>query len=407
MRGTQIDFGSVDVNFDIATAVKIDGTFYSYGSGSGVSSLDAPAFSTSWSISSAQVTGFQQLFKASIVNGVGPIQITSTGNNANPAVTPDNTAVVYSTDRFGDRRLMYQLLAGSAMSTEYAVSALTSFVMIGDSLTAGVGASPSTDGFAYLIAANFARAYTIAARGGQTSRQIATRVGALAVTATVSGNSIASGSNSITALNGVAIAPSSGTDYQWMSTPADDNTTTSTGTIMTSPPVHGTFTRTATGGPPSTAEAYSFTPDAGYSLPIACAANTPIVLDTLTYDQQTVFICVGTNDFTNPSQVIASITALVAWYKPLVKKLMILTPLDLGQTVNSQTGGSLNTAISSLCATILSTWPNYAVDVRTPLLDGTGKIATANIDSGSGHPDNAGHALMAAAAIASATTRNF
>jgi hypothetical protein len=168
------------------------------------------------------------------------------------------------------------------------MGAQTAIVMIGDSLTQS---GPGT-----VLATLTGRSVVNLGRGSQASRHIAARMGAIPVEVTVTGNQIASGSNVLTHINGHAISGSlgevDGTDNQFLSR-ADSNTTYSVRAMIGS--VRGTLTRTASGGPPSTSETYTFVPDAGEYLPAKCPAGTLLIAE-YDYGNLTHVIWAGSND---------------------------------------------------------------------------------------------------------------
>lgn len=116
--------------------------------------------------------------------------------------------------------------------------------------------------------------------GGQRANQIAMRQGGLGFTITIDGNQIVAGANTVTAFNGVALAGcstiSDSTQNQMLLSTASDNTTRSLTVEIAG--ITGILTRTATGGPPSTAETYTFTPDAGQPVPVSCPADSPVTV---------------------------------------------------------------------------------------------------------------------------------
>jgi hypothetical protein len=319
--------------------------------------------------------------------------VTTSGNNRRPTFTADGVNIIFTTDRNGLEEFYYVAVAGGA---EQPLLPSLDLSFIGDSLTVGTGASDSAHQYPTLVAAALARAFKTYAIGGQQSKQIAVRLGALNTTVRVAGASIAAGANSVTHLAGVAIAPTNaktGIDPQWLSTPADNTTRTA---LCTLNGIKGTMTRTAVGGPPSTGETYSFKPIPGTpGLPAACPDDSPLVVDSLSIEKTTMICWVGSNDFTNPAQVEADITALYNYFKPLVKRILFLTPIDLNRNAADQTGGANYNNVLAIKNWLAANYPNNYVDVWTPLLDGTGVIAAANYDVPSGHPSDAGYAIVA------------
>lgn len=179
----------------------------------------------------------------------------------------------------------------------------------GDSLTLGTGGS---GGYPATLQTNLSCTNNNFGIPGQVSLQIAQRESGIAFTLTVSGNSIAIGSNSITAVNGNAIATcAAGCLGQPLSTPAETTTHSVYGTLCAK---HGQLTRTASGGPPSSSETYTFTPDFTSGGPFACSAASTFSPDFFAAFPQIVWS--GRNDIgVNTNNTIeTNIAGMVATY---------------------------------------------------------------------------------------------
>jgi len=175
------------------------------------------------------------------------------------------------------------------MATADPMGIADTIVIIGDSLTQNTT-------YETALATETGRRIINLGRGSQQSKHIAARMGAISVTMTVSGNQIISGANTITHINGQALAGGLGNatvGNQFLSR-GDSNTTDSVTGWLGS--VRGTLVRTASGGPPSTTEAYTFTPDAGSILPAKCPAGTPWLTDYSAYRDFAHVIWAGSND---------------------------------------------------------------------------------------------------------------
>lgn len=142
--------------------------------------------------------------------------------------------------------------------------------------------------------------------GSQGSRHIATRMGAVTADLTVSGNEIVSGANTITHINGYALAPGLGNDggdgtlnyevNQFLSRGDSSQSVSLTGTLGG---VHGTLARSVGGsGVVGTdPEVYTFTPDAGETLPVSLGGDATWQTDDLYRGQGNIIIpWVGAND---------------------------------------------------------------------------------------------------------------
>ena len=181
--------------------------------------------------------------------------------------------------------------------------------------------------------------------GSQVSNQIAARMGAISVAITLSSNTLTVGSNSITEINGVVISGGNGNQgltatNQFLSR-ADSNTSLSAmGTLGS---VHGTMTRTATGGPPSTSEVYTFVPDNNAVLPAGCPPGTPFVAD-YPYTSLTHVIWAGSNDIYAglASQVLQNVTAIQNKLLAAANsKFIILNPINQTQPIGGDTSSIL------------------------------------------------------------------
>jgi hypothetical protein len=137
------------------------------------------------------------------------------------------------------------------------------------------------------LAAETGRTVIDMAIGGQRHFQILNRV--IGVTLTTSTNTIASGSNSVTHINSVAVSGATNTaDHMLLSTPSD---TTTRGIAGVAGSIRGTLQRSVPGG----VEAYIFTPDAGQTLPVTFPANTPFIPDTRTLIEYPFYMSIGRN----------------------------------------------------------------------------------------------------------------
>lgn len=198
----------------------------------------------------------------------------------------------------------------------------------GDSLTAGSGETPYPLQLAALIGGGFVA--NNKGVGSQKGTQIAMRSGALPTYLTVQGNAIPAGANavSVTAINGVApvgFATGNTPDYRLLSRGDGNFVQTLTGYIAG---VHGTLTRTSTGGPPSTAETYTFTPDAGTS-GATCPANTLFVPDDRNAAfRRELWLELGRNNSNETQRVRDDVTAMVKFYRPTIKRILVFGVLN-------------------------------------------------------------------------------
>jgi lysophospholipase L1-like esterase len=309
----------------------------------------------------------------------GTKQVTSAGsNNFNPRFTSDGTKIIFNTDRSLYpplvRGLMYVPAAGGTEFPAFPIQPGTA-VCWGDSLTQG---GEDGSGVTYETALASLLSITLANKGigGQTSTMIAARQGGYVPQLTVSGNAIpaAPGSVQVTAIDGNNIHAWSQSYCMFLSSGAENYTHRATGWLAG---IHGTLSRTATGGPPSTSETYTFTPDAG-TTGAACPPNTPWIADPQGTDEQWQFIWVGRNDIklgtaAEIQTVQNNITAMISFCKPLYKKICLLAITN--KRDGTENSGSTNwTAITGLNTWMRQTYPQYFVvdaqgrDVRQRLV---------------------------------------
>ena len=242
----------------------------------------------------------------------------------------------------------------------------------GDSLTAGAGGGGITIATA-AAAVLGVPAYTRAI-GGQWSNQIAYRQGGLVADVTFSGNQIVSGANTITQINGTAIATLSAT-AGW---PGLFLTTTSPDAAARSIKVKiGLITGTLTRTKPSD-ESYVFTPDAGPTLPVTCPARSPMVVlgdDTSSFgsdaDAKRInSLWYGRNDdWTSPDPIMVALEASV---QRLIeagnKRFVVMTVLN-GNYAAEVAGQSRYDQLMAINRAIIKRWPQNTLDIRRWLID--------------------------------------
>lgn len=233
----------------------------------------------------------------------------------------------------------------------------------GDSLTAG--ALSTNGGYPAVLASYLGVPVANYGIGGQAAPQIAQRQGGLSFTLTISSNSLASGSNSVTAVNGVApqgcnagctLPPNA----LPLSTPSDTTTRTMYGNLCG---YHGGLTRTSSG---DTSETYTFTPDSSVGLPITCGpavTYTPDADGLWGYPQH---IWAGKNgvSITGPSAVLADIALMVGVLTTSNYDIFSVT-----QSEGDYTGTLNQIDIASLNASLSSLYGARYVDVATALVN--------------------------------------
>jgi len=275
------------------------------------------------------------------------IGVKTDGSVVGNFVTP-GTGLVSNFDPFGRQTL--SLSGTTALSTTLAC--------LGDSLTAGAGGS---GGYPARLGVLFpTRTILNMGIGGQTSTEIAQRVGAVPPTLSLAGSVMTTGANVVTAINGAAPSNTNGP----LSTPSDNTTRPLTGTFCG---VHGTLSRSATGGPPSTAETYIFTPDAGVTLPQHCPAGTPFIVDAGGIGADLAIIWLGRNNFSPAAQVMADVAACVAMLT-YPKRFIVMGVLN-GNYAAETINGSNWLAIVSLNQQLQAAYPANFFDARRYLID--------------------------------------
>ncbi|WP_233808072.1 GDSL-type esterase/lipase family protein [Paraburkholderia sp. HP33-1] len=327
-------------------------------------------------------------------------QITSIGNNTSPSFSADGTKVFYTTDRNGTSEQYFAPVTGG---TEYPAVSSSNLFAVGDSLTFGVGSSGG--GYpAQLSALLNNRTYVNVGVGGQTSTQIAARIGAESSTMTLDNNAIPS-SGPVNASN---------LSTSLLSTPADDVTRSVPGTICS---VHGVLERTAAGGPPSTSETYTFTRDTTGQA-VACSAGSSFVADAQGYDTWTALIWVGRNNYTNATTVVADAKAIVNWLKPYTTHFAVLSVIK-GEYSYEYAGQPGAQQIDELNATLKSTFPDNFIDVESALVssynpsltqdvqDHANNIPPTSLRSDTVHLNDAGYAIVAQQVKSFLTSKNW
>ncbi len=196
-----------------------------------------------------------------------------------------------------------------------------------------------------------------------TSTQLGMLQGGLATNLTLQNNQIVAGSNTVAAVNGTALvghATYQDPDYRLVSTGATNAAISVSGTLAG---VAGTLTGVGSGGPPSTSITYTFTPASNPGT-VAISASSAFSIAKDVAGTVSV-IWAGRNNFTNPAEVLSDLAAIVAYLPD--SKFVILTVMN-GDFVGETEGLTNWTTITKLNASILATWPNNAIDIRTLLV---------------------------------------
>lgn len=229
----------------------------------------------------------------------------------------------------------------------------------GDSLT-------QASAFTTQLATQLSRTVNNRGYGSQTAEQIAMRQGGNVPTVTISGNQIVAGSNSITAFNGVAITNSTDGKFTQMLSRRDSNGTLTIKASIAG--VVGTIQRTATGGPPSTAETYTFTPDADPGT-VSCPAGTDVLVQTQADLAATQIIWSGRNNRDdNNWSVVAEVQKMVDALSTVQKHYAVLA-ITNGEFASEYSGGSDYINLIASNNELAAAFPDSYLDVRRYLID--------------------------------------
>jgi len=240
----------------------------------------------------------------------------------------------------------------------------------GDSLTYGRQGGGTVD-YPSALAALLGTTVINNGIGSQTSKQISMRQGGNVARVTISGNQIAAGSNTITHIDGVELATSGGMaadgDHPFPLSAAANNSTVTAKVRIQS--VLGTLRRTSSGGPPSTSESYTFTPDSGTYLPITCPAQSPMVFDNGEAQDDITILWLGRNDQTEMEQIKANIAACVARLESVGKRYLILSVMngDYDPVEYGPSGSRYLTTIG-LNNDLEDLYPGNFIDIRRRLI---------------------------------------
>lgn len=203
--------------------------------------------------------------------------------------------------------------------------------------------------------------------GSQTSAQIAMRQGGLPCTVRMAGNQIVAGANSITHLNGLAITDSTAGNVTQLLSRRDTNAAVTIKAEIAG--VVGTVTRTGAGGPPSTSETYTFTPDGGQVVPATCPPDTALVVQTQADSALTQVIWVGRNDRgINNWSVVANVRAMVSRLTAAGKRFVILGIHNGTNYPDEWVGGIYYNDLNEANAELAGAYPANFFNVRRYLI---------------------------------------
>ena len=358
---------------DSANAVSIveyaDGTIY-------IPKLSSPALDLSGG--AAALDSATHVFTETVVGGGKQLKrltkatgrvalMTATGNNFAPRLSADGSKVIYLSDRGGALESWYQRLDGAKLggAIEHPVEARRTITAVGDSLTAG--------GYPDLVAPAFGTSLTAPSSspgggiGSQTADQIAARFGAAPdLTCTLAGNVMTAGANLITSISIQLLSRASDTAGTVRTLRASilgiSGVLISTQQADTS---NGALAYTGQG------YRYTFTPDAGQTLPGAVPANTALIVDPEDRQDSVLLIWVGRNNVGQAGwqdEVKARIAAIVAAHKPLVPRFLVI---GVTNATWEPSGSAAYNQIVALNAELAALYGERFVDVRPAFNAGT------------------------------------
>ena len=240
-------------------------------------------------------------------------------------------------------------------------SLLKEICLSGDSLTAP---APNTAAWAA------ATGWPVVNRGigGQRSRQGAGRFGGRPVALTFSSDTIAGGSNTITAIDGAAIVAANGASQaQWLSTGSSGATITQRGRVSG---VLGLVTRSVAGGVVNGAETYTFTPDVGQTVGTYAPPGSTFVPEDNSDVRRVVVFGWGRNDDW------ADLAGLMSHLGGNIQRLLdagnprfvVVTPPN-GDYSSELKGQSRYVQLRAIEEAITAKWPNNAFNMRRWLID--------------------------------------
>ncbi|WP_353472317.1 hypothetical protein PVT71_13580 [Salipiger sp. H15] len=206
--------------------------------------------------------------------------------------------------------------------------------------------------------------------GAQTSTQISMRQGGKVPRVTLAGNQIVNGANTITAIEGVTLATSGGMapDKDQPFPLSSQSGNLERKAIVTIQGVEGVLRRTATGGPPSTAEVYTFTPTGSTNLPVTCPAQSPMRFTEALKQGGIDILWLGRNNNADPDTIKAHIALCVSQLDRGNRRFLVLSVLNGDYDAEEHVGGARYATITGLNADLEATYPGEFVDIRRLLI---------------------------------------
>lgn len=260
--------------------------------------------------------GKAQVFRQELSTG-GVIRLSPAGsNNHSPVLSAEGTHVFYRTDRAGLGLRAVPLAGGTERPVTPLAGRLT---VVGDSLTYGQGATnPATTSWAALVAASFGLTLTNFGWPGFASTSVAAMLGAVPITLTVTGNTIA-GAGAATAVTAISCRPL--TAHNGLGT-GDSGTRTITGTLLGQPVTLRRYPTGSSGAFVDNYEVISGASSAGFACPEG-SLFIPTQYAALKDDLFTM--CLGTNvDGESDATVRANVDAIIAQATPIYPRFIVI-----------------------------------------------------------------------------------
>lgn len=340
----------------------------------------------------------------SVNRATGQVSVlTTTGRNVDPVLTTDDQVLFRHWEEFATDRWVPSWVPAAGGPIYPMLSDTSTLYAVGDSLTAGTGASVPNTGYPAKLSALLGRQVVNDGSGGQTSTQIAARQGGTPATVTFASNQIAATTSAQTVTVNVDLLTGAAGQFS------------RTGTIGG---VHGTLTGA------TTLATYTFTRDTAGSV-VTLSGATAFIPDALvSYGQQLGLFWSGRNDFKTVSTatIVANVQSMAAALRAYSKRYVVLSiPPDSGETNGIFVRTQLDAANAALAAAFPNNWVDVAGYLRTDAAftaAGISKTAQDITDIGNGvtpssfrsdsvHLNDAGYALVAAQVAAFLTAKGW
>ena len=403
-----------DSNGGVSAVELADGTWV-------IPKLSSPALDLAGGTASLDVPGF--VFDEALSGGMKQIQryskatgrksaATVTGNNFAPRLSGDGKKVIFLSDRSGIKESWYQLLDGSKFggAVTHPVLPRMTITPLGDSLTAG--------GYADLVAAAFGTSLTTPSSvsndgttgsagggiGSQAANQIAARFGAAPdLTCSLAGNAMVDGANQLSALN-IPLLSRAGDVV--------GSIRTLRASLLGASGVLRSVQQAAAGDGAlpfgGSYYSYTFTPDAGQTLPAVVPANTSLVIDPENRQDSVLLIWAGRNNVGQAGwqdEVKARVAAIVAAHKPLLPRFLVI---GVTNAKNEPAGSANYNAIVALNLELAALYGDNFVDVRPAYNAGTATDVPADANTADDiHYNNTGRIVIANVVIARITAKGW